>query len=444
MFHGIKGKISNLKADPNMSEVVRSSLLAFVLKVGGSGLAFAFNVVLARILGAQGTGIYFLALSVSAIGSVIGRVGLDNSMLRFTAEHAAKGEWGKVEGVYSLGMKIAVVASGSLALIGFILAPWLSESLFQKSDLAEPLRWMSLSILPFAVLNLQAESFKGIKNIRNAMLLQSIGVPLFGLFLIWPLAQIAAVTGAAWTYFTATSLVMFIGLGSWRRKTAENITNIPPYPFHDLWASCKPLLITSVMNRAVMPWVPFFLLGIWATSEEVGIFGAASRVALLVGFMLTTVNNVLAPKFSELYAKGEMEAMRQTAQRSALLMTVLASPLFVVMIFGGKWIMIMFGPAFVNGSFVLAILAAGQFVNSLTGSVNYVLIATGNEAIVRNTTLLWATIQIVICFLLIPSQGYLGAAIAMATATAGINLTAAYMVWKQTGIITIPFLRGKP
>lgn len=436
----IKNKIGILRADPHMREIVRGTLLAFILKIIGSGLVFAFNVAVARLLGAQETGLYFLALSVTAIGSVVGRVGLDNTLLRFTATHAAKGEWDQVKGAYALGMRIAVTASGSLALVGFLLAPWLAGTLFRKPELTEPLRWMSLSILPFALLNLQAESLKGIKRIRDAMLLEGIGVPLFGLFLIWPLTRVARVTGAAWAYLIATVLVMLLGSWAWQRTVAQHESYTVPYPFATLWASCKPLLFSSLMNRAIMPWMPFFLLGIWASSEEVGIFGAASRVALLVSFMLATVNNVLAPKFAELYAMNEMETMGHTAQRSALMVTLLASPLFLAMIFGGKWIMVMFGQAFAGGALVLAILAAGQFINSITGSVNHLLIATGNETIVRNTAILWALTQMVICVFLIPSQGSIGAAIAMATTTAGINLTAAYMVRKRTGIVTLPLL----
>ena len=411
-----------------MQEVMKGASLAFVLRVLGAGFAFAFNVVIARLLGADGAGLYFLALSVTVIGSVIGRVGLDNTLLRFTATHATKGEWGKVKGVYALGMRIAVTVSGGLSLLGFWLAPWMAEVLFHKPELAEPLRWMSLSILPFALLNLQAESLKGLKRIRDAMLVQGIGVPLIGLLLIWPLARVAGVEGAAWAYLAAAVLVALLGVWAWRRTVVEHFAVAAVFPFKDLWASCKPLFVTSLMNQAILPWAPLFLLGIWASSDEVGVFGAATRAAMLVNMVLGTVNNVLAPKFAELYARGETEALGRTARRSALMITLLASPIFLVLFFGGKWVMMLFGPEFAEGALALAILAAGQFVNTLTGSVNHVLIVTGNEVIA-------------ICVMLIPSMYSVGAAIATATATASISIVSAYMVWKRLGIVTIPFLR---
>ena len=429
-----------LRADPHMKEVARGTLLAFILKVAGSGLAFSFNVAVARLLGAEGAGLYFLALAVTTIGSVIGRVGLDNALLRFVATHATHGEWGQVKAVHALGMRLAIAVSATLSLIGFFVANWMAAALFNKPELGEPLRWMSLSILPFAILNLQAESLKGLKRIRDAMLVQGMGVPLIALLLLYPLTQVAGATGVAWAYSIATMMTALLGAWAWRRVVSTHDVAEAVFPLKELWASCKPLLLVAVMNRAVMPWMPIFLLGIWVSIEDVGIFGAASRVVMLVSFMLASVNTVLAPKFAELYAKGELKAMANTARRSALLITLAASPLFLVMIFGGEWVMHMFGPSFVEGAILLEILAIGQLLNSITGSVNHILIVTGNEGLVRNSMLFWAFVLLTICLALIPAWGVIGAAIAMAMVTAGTNLTAAYLVWKRLGLVTIPLL----
>jgi len=436
MIQRIKNKVAVL----HMREVARGTMLAFALKVGGSGLAFAFNTAVARLLGAEGAGLYFLALAVTAIASVIGRVGLDNSLLRFVAANASTGNWVRVKGVYALGMRMTVVASGMLTAIVFFTAPWIASLLFKKPELAEPLRWMSLSILPFALLNLQAESFKGMKRIRDAMLVQGISVPLISLMCIYPLTQIAGATGVAWAYTIATVATALLGAWAWRRLVSSQHVVDGRFQFTELWASCKPLLVVAFMNRAVMPWMPIFFLGLWVSIEEVGVFGAASRVVMLVSFMLVSVNTVLAPKFAEFYARGELKAMANIARQSALLITLAASPIFLTLIFGGEWVMLIFGPSFVEGAILLSILAMGQLLNSITGSVNHILMVTGNEGLVRNSMLFWVLVLLLACLLLIPALGVIGAAIASALVTAGTNLTAAYLVWKKLGLVTVPFL----
>lgn len=427
--------------DGHMREVIGGAAAAFVLKAFGAGLSLAFNVAVARLLGSGGAGLFFLALSITTIGSVLGRVGLDNTLLRFVATHASLGDWGRVKGVHALGVRMAVAAAGAITAGCFLLAPWFAEFFFRKPDLSEPLRWMSLSILPFALVNLHAESLKGLKRIHAAMVVQGIGVPLAGLLAIVPLARTAGPAGVALAYAGSTVLTAALGVWAWRRAVSGHDDALPAFPFAELWESCRPLLLVSVMNRAILPWSPLFLLGLWAGSRDVGIFGAATRVAMVISFMLATVNSVLVPKFAELYARGDREALGRTARRSAQVVTLLASPVFLVLLFGGRWVMAMFGPEFAEGALVLAILAAGQLVNTLTGSVNHVLIVTGNEAIVRNTVVLAAVAQIALCAVLIPWAGAVGAAAAAAAANAGINLYAARVVWVRLGIMSIPFLR---
>ena len=79
--------------DKHWREVLEKSFVAFVMKALGAGLGFAFNVLLARMLGADGAGIFFLALTVTTIASVFGRIGLDNTLVRFTAGNAGVGNW---------------------------------------------------------------------------------------------------------------------------------------------------------------------------------------------------------------------------------------------------------------------------------------------------------------------------------------------------------------
>ena len=59
MIQRIKNKVKVLRTDPHMQEVARGTMLAFALKIVGSSLAFGFNVAVARLLGAEGAGLYF-------------------------------------------------------------------------------------------------------------------------------------------------------------------------------------------------------------------------------------------------------------------------------------------------------------------------------------------------------------------------------------------------
>lgn len=434
MIVRIKAKIIELRTDTHMREVGRGALIAFILKVGGSGLAFAFNVAVARLLGAQGSGIYFLALSITAIGSVIGQVGLDSALLRFIAIRATHDDWAGVKGVYKLGMRMALVTSGAIMTLVFIASPWIADTIFNKPELSEPLRWMSLSILPFSLLNLQAESLKGLKHIRDAMTIQSIGIPLIGLLLIFPMANMAGVLGVGITYIISTGIVAILASWIWKKTISKHRIVAVPFPFKDIWNSCRPLWGVSILNGAILPWMPFFLLGIWSTTEEVGIFGAALRIAMLVSFFLVAINSVVAPKFASLYSKGDIQALGQLGRHSALLLTMLAAPALLIMIFAGGWVMGLYGKAFVAGSTVLAILAFGQLVNAMCGPVGFLLTMSGHGQQLQKTTIISLIFQLLLCVALIPKFGMEGAAIAMAAGVISNNLIAVFYVRRLIGI----------
>lgn len=437
----ITRKLHALRDDPHMREVAQGTVIAFILKIGGSGLSFAFNIAVARLLGAEGAGIYFLALAVTTIGSILGRVGLDNALLRFIATSATHKDWCAVRGVYALGMRIAVATSTTISIVSFLAAPWVTTALFKKPELAEPLRWMSLSILPFTLLNLQAESLKGLKRIRDAMMLQSIGVPFLALILIYPLTKIAGVSGLVWAYVIATIMISVLGMWAWRKAIADYPDETAAFPLSELWASCKPLFVVAIMNNAIRVWVPLAILGIWASSAEVGILGAALRVVALTTMMLFTLNNVLAPKIAELYAKNEMVLLASTARHSSAGLALLSSPIFFVLILFPGWIMSMFGDSFREGGLILGILAAGQIMNVFGGSIGIVLIVSGKEQFTQKITVIFSSVLIAMLFTLIPFYGALGAAIAIAVSGTGLSLVTIWQAEKIIGLRVTPSLR---
>lgn len=438
MIQRIKTKVKVLRADPHMQEVARGTFIAFVLKIIGSGLAFGFNVAIARLLGADGAGIYFLALAVTTISSVIGRVGLDNALLRFVATQATHRRWDDVLGVYALGLRLAIVVSGLVTVVIFLASPWMAVALFDKPELTEPLRWMSISILPFALLNLQAESLKGLKRIRAAMLVQGVGVPLLSLSLMYPLIQVAGVTGLALAYVASTALIALLGGWAWYSATKQYDNGNKTFPLKKLWASSRPLFVVSLMNNGIRAWLPLLILGYWGTNEEVGIFGAELRIVALTTMMLFTINNVLAPKIAELYAKGEIEALALTARRSATLLILMSSPLFCVLIFFPHWVLSMFGDEFKKGGVALAILAIGQIVNVFAGTLGTILIVSGNEHYIQKMTLIFTFVLVLLLLIFVPNLGLLGAALSIAVSGTGLSLVTVFQAEKIIGMRVVP------
>jgi O-antigen/teichoic acid export membrane protein len=187
-------------------------------------------------------------------------------------------------------------------------------------------------------------------------------------------------------------------------------------------------------------WAPTIFLGVWESNENIGIYSAANRTAMLTSFVLVAVNSIAAPKFAALYQEGDIDALGSLARNSTKIMVLLASPALLLFFMLPEWVLAIFGQEFKQGSTVLIILALGQFINVVTGSVGYLLMMSGYERLMRNVLFVCMFISIILNILLIPNYGIIGGALAAALVISIQNLIAMTLVYKKLKILTLPWI----
>lgn len=416
-----------------MKEILHGATLAFIIKVIGTGAAFLFNLLLARVLGADGAGIYYLALMVTTIGSVIGRFGLDNAMLRHISANASDENWRAVKGVYRLGLLISMVLSLIVTIAIYLAAPWIANYVFETAELETAIKWMSLAIIPFSLLNLQAQSLMALKKIKDSQFIQSVSIPVMMLLVIFFLANNWDIVNVIWIYNIAVISTALLGFWLWRRAGYKVRDVEGSFSAKILFQSSIPLFWVSLFIL-LSYWSATIALGIWGTSEDVGVYNVAARTAALVSFVLVAVNSIAAPKFSALYMQGDICNLGATAVRTTNLMVVVASPVLLVFFIFPTWVMGLFGEDFIHGAYVLSIIAFGQAINVATGSVGVILTMSGKEKVLRNIVALSAVLNIVFLIFLVPSYGLIGAAVATSLGMVALSLVAAWYVYKLLGI----------
>jgi len=232
-------------------------------------------------------------------------------------------------------------------------------------------------------------------------------------------------------------VTLIIGLWFWRKRTPALRGIKGNFNTHELLRSSMPLFWMSVVQLVTL-WSSTLMLGIWASSADVGIFGVADRTARLLSFFLMAVNSIAAPKFAALYKQNNILALERTARNSAALVTAMAAPLSLLFLIMPDWVIGMFGLEFSSGGIVLSILSVGQLINVVTGSVGFLLMMCGYESLMRNIIAICAVISVITNLLLIPTLGVVGAALATATTLSLQNILSAIFVWRRLGICTIP------
>jgi O-antigen/teichoic acid export membrane protein len=401
--------------------------LALVLKTLAAGLAFGFNVALARTFGPEGAGVYLLALSMITAACIVGRLGLDTVLLRQVAAGAATRDWSQVEGASGTGLRLALATSAAATAGVFALAPWLAAA-FGMPALAAPLRWMSLSIVPLTLAMLLSESLKGLRRIFDSQVVNGVAVPAVSLGVLLGVGPRLGLQGAVLAHVAAAATALALGLAWWRRAAPPR-PGAPPaaVPPRALLSSGLPFF-WSQLTTFCMQWVGVVGLGLWRSEAEVGIFSLAMRTAMLTSLLLISVNTIAAPKFAALHRQGDLAGLEATAAATTWLMVAAAGPLLLVFLLAPARVMGLFGSGFVAGASALAVLALGQFVNAATGSVGQLLLMSGHERLFRNTVLASAVINVALTAAAVPRFGILGAALATTVSQVVKNLAAAWLV----------------
>ena len=203
-----------------------------------------------------------------------------------------------------------------------------------------------------------------------------------------------------------------------------------------------PMFVISSINF-LLKWTATIILAILRTEAEVGVYNIAMRVATLASLPLLAINSIAAPKFAELYSKGDMKGFEKVVHQSTRIIFWASSPIVVILFLFPHSILSLFGSEFPKGSFALLFIAIGQFIHAICGSVGYILTMSKHEVAAQNILIMATLLDIVLNLILIPPFGINGAALSMMLSTAFWKISMMVYIKKKFGFWTIylPLLR---
>jgi O-antigen/teichoic acid export membrane protein len=134
----------------------------------------------------------------------------------------------------------------------------------------------------------------------------------------------------------------------------------------------------------------------------------------------------------------EKEYTRSLFRQSNKLMTLLALPLLLLNILAGPFLLRLFGPVFQTGYKAMIYISLAQFLFSVFGPTNTILMTQGRERYSALCLLVYVILLVVTSWLLIPISGITGGALAILLSSAGYNILLAVVVYRLYGICS-PF-----
>ena len=431
-----KTPFGEIVKDLDNLEIIKGAGTTFTLKIVGLAFSYVFNIFFARLYGAEVMGIYALAITVAGIFSLFGQMGTETSLVRFVAQYAGQGNYSAVTEIYKKTIQLVLPASILFAAFFYMTSPWIANDLFHKPRLTIPFR-ITAFVLPFgALMSVNTSSLRGLKKIKDAFLFSTALPPILNTAGLMGLTYFVMKNYLTPIYVNLMTAIIgaFLSFKLWYKwknklvyeKSKKNKIKIP---IKEIMKISLPMFMTSAM-LFIMGWTDIFMIGVFRSANEVGIYRIALKIALLSSFTLGAVNSISAPKFSELYWNSENDRLKKVIKSSSKIIFWSSLPIFLILIILPNQMLSIFGGEFVEGKNALIILSFGQFLNAYFGSVGVLLDMTGNQKVFRNAIIVGAAFNILLNYILIPPYGISGAAIATSFSTIVWNLIASLAVLK--------------
>jgi O-antigen/teichoic acid export membrane protein len=407
---------------------------AAIALVGGGVsfvLSIAYQVVIARRLGASGFGVFILALAISNVLAEGSDLGLDYGLLRFGGIARGKRDWGQFRSV----LRSAVVGSllaGSVAAAVLAFGSGIVAHAFHKTTLASVIVALALSVPLVGTTEVLRAGLRAMGNATRPVVSSSLIRP--GVQLLtgaWIVMEVPSAPAVAWA-FTATQLVVVVltAVMLWRiLPRGDRRTHRP----EGLFRFSVPMMLNRVLLYSNNQ-TEVVILGILAPAVTLGIFGVTRRLSVLLSSLLASVSILFNPMVADLHHSGRMQELDRVFKTATRWLFTLGLPVFLIEALFGSAILNVFGHDFRNGATALAILAFGQLVNVGTGTVSNLQAMAGYARLTLLNALLFLSLSIALDLLLIPPFGLLGAAIANSSSLVTVNVLRLWQIRRNLGL----------
>lgn len=392
-------------------------------------MGYLFTFFVAKYYGAATYGLISLCFSLFLFAGIMGRLGLDVNIVKFYASPTNQND----TGLFYKALIKCFIASSFLAAMLFLLKDYIVLDIFKKPQLDPYIIWTVLAIPLWSCTMLCAGLLRAKKNNKWFAFLNNPGRFTFTVLfflLLWaivdsPLNAIRAHFFGVAFLFILSFILAIRSLKSYSLRSEQNS-----------WKFLKealPMMLSSTI-LVLLGWLDTFVLGIYETDDMIGIYNVALKIATITSFALQAINSILAPKLASSQDESDQKQFHKLIHFTTRLNFFTTLIIVVMIILLHKWILNIFGPEFISGSYILIILCIGQLINSMSGSVGIIMQMTGHQKAYQNIVLIALVLNIVLNFTLIPKYSILGAAIATVVSISSWNIIGAIYLKRKLNI----------
>ncbi len=303
---------------------------------------YGMHLMIALRLSLDQVGAFYIVFGALMIASGLGRLGIDRALTREMARLLAADDAAGARAAMRRAAIMVLLLSLALTALALLAAWPLAAYVMRKPDMAPLFVIGALAILPQNFANLVAGALAGLHRVTQSQIVYTWLWP--GLFCVW-CSRCRCRTRMRWRRggeYDARDADRRRDAAARSAAVTPGRPSNPPEPLLGTGLSLFSLELVQLLISAAPP----FILGIMASTDEVGLYAIAWRVVLVIYMFVSGVASMVAPRFARLYMIGDLAGLRQEAARAlALALTLAIPPILAVIVFPDR-ILALFGQQF--------------------------------------------------------------------------------------------------
>ena len=435
----------------NIEKVASGAGVLLPATLIGTVLLLAHDMMVNGSLSTEDYGLYATCKRVLQIGFLLCFLGLENAVIHFVAKARAVGSRESAIKSWQIAQAWSLAFSGALAGLLVLFAHPIAGLFGQGAEAPEALPW-ALRVLAIC---LPLASIRMMSTSASQGMLVMWPKALI-LWVLWPALNIAGVfaftvlggrglEGVLWAYDLSMFFGALLGLWSLYRVDPGIVSRHPSAQVDKtaIWAFAAPLWIYTLVN-GIYAWIDQLLLAGMRGMELAGVYAPVATLAPLFPIGLMALNGIFAPVISGLHARGEHQELERLYKLVARWSLILGLPVCVGALVAPEMVISVWPEGRIEAAPALQIVALTMIFPTAVGSVNFMLIMSGNQKAVLWNGLPGIAVNLILALWLIPDFGVRGAAIANGGALIAISVIACIQVKVLLGMLPFSKAMWKP
>jgi len=401
-------------------------------------LTFVCSVVLARVLGPKGFGVYSYAFAIATLLAVPVQMGMPTLIFRETAKALTQENWARIKGLWIWSTSRVLVASIGISVLGLLFL-WLGQNNFSH-EISKTMA-ISLGLIPFLALgSTRAAALRGLGFIVKGQLPETVVRPVFLLILLGlaflVLNRQISPSEAMLAQLLSVFIAFAFGAVLLARSRRHQIRQIKTVETDGdvWWGTLWPFTLIAGLE-IILQRTDLIMIGYWLPVEQVGFYKIAVSIAAMTLFGLRVVGLTVGHQVIRYISNGQNQELARLSSWCAVIALLFTAPVFLILAWWGEDVLVLiYGIEYSESYSPLLVLISAQVISAFFGINQLILSMSGFERDSLRGVLISVVANVILNAIFIPIYGMIGAAIATVISTSILNIYTWNRVRKTVGI----------